>query len=204
MDGFIECRLCLDEGHIPIFGKKGSENNLCGKIFKYLGQTVEEDGAWPKHVCIDCWNMLDTWNSFYDKVQQTTNALQRKYGDSRVGICIMENRVPAVESESVPESEDPISSTEAVETELEEIIINYAPSELVKYINQSQEEPVDYSSGFEFDISTTVEFLEDEEQLNEKNMLLCSLCDSSFEDTLSVTDHLKSSHKVGRSMVIGY
>lgn len=55
----FQCRICLAEGEIPIFGEENSnDSNISVEISTFTDIQISEDDEFPKHICDSCFQLL--------------------------------------------------------------------------------------------------------------------------------------------------
>lgn len=72
------CRICLSISNlqIPIFKGEGLEQELYGKIKKYLPLNISPSDGLPQQVCYHCAGTIVAWNSLYTLCVKTDEKLQ--------------------------------------------------------------------------------------------------------------------------------
>ncbi|XP_053684221.1 transcription factor grauzone-like [Sabethes cyaneus] len=72
MDSNLMCRLCLynNEGILSIFGDRQREVKLQEKLVQYLNLEVKETDTLSKHICLKCFQTVESFHVFYQEVAQ--------------------------------------------------------------------------------------------------------------------------------------
>lgn len=72
----LTCRVCLKSGSIPIFGSEDAEN-ISEAVSVFGGIEIVESDNFPKHLCVTCYNLLQSAILFRTTTQETDKLLKQ-------------------------------------------------------------------------------------------------------------------------------
>lgn len=81
-----KCRICLDDGEIPIFG----DNDISGDVTEFGNITVKSDDNLPQYLCEACHKLLEAAILFRNTAKQSDEALRRT-DDSDSSLIVLES-----------------------------------------------------------------------------------------------------------------